>query len=967
MQSAIRSRLRRVRASTLARLAALALLAGCGGGGGGGGGAPAAPSFSIADAQVTEGNAGQATLVFSVTLASAVDATVSYATASDSATDALDFVGQTGTLSFDAANPTRTISVAVQGDTLDEADETFRVTLSNATGASIADATADGTILDDDPLPLLGIGDASSAEGNSATRAVTLTVTLAPASGRTVTVGYATGGGTAASGTDFNSASGTLTFAAGQTSRPITVNVRGDTAAEADETVLVTLGSPTSAAILDAQGVVTITNDDSGTPPVVGLDSRPSNTTCVAPARPTGLASVAVQNAFASTPAFQMPTKLVQPPGDPTRWLVLEKGGRIRTFTTANPTVVSTWLDFSSVVNDSGEGGILGLAFHPNYPATREVFVSYTTGTPAMFSRISRVVLDSTTAPVNWTEQPLLTRDQPFNNHKGGELAFGADGALYSSLGDGGGANDTSNYGQNKTVLLGKLLRINVVGVAWPTPGYQIPSDNPFAANPKCMNPTSPTNCPEIYAWGFRNPWRFSFDPPTGALWAADVGQNAYEEVDLVERGGNYGWRCREGAHDFNTSGCPTGGLVEPVSEYRHGAGDISIIGGFVYRGTALPALVGRYVFGDFGSGRIWALRHDGQGGYSNELLIDTGFGISSFGVGLDGELYFVDFYAGGIHKLIPAGAPTPDTIPADLADTGCVSPGDPTQPASGLVPYDVNAPFWSDGATKSRYLGLPNNTAINVLASGDWTLPVGSVVVKNFRLGTQLVETRLLMRHPDGVWAGYTYEWNDAQTAATRVVGGKSHSVAGQTWIYPSEGDCMRCHTSAAGFSLGLETAQLNSDLFYPTTGRTASQLSTLDHIGFFSASAGLPDVPPNLPALPDPADVSQTLEAQARAYLHTNCAQCHRPSGPTPSSMDLRYTSALSATAACNTLPQSGDLGLANARIISPGSAAQSVLIARISRRDANGMPPLATHQVDTDAVALLTDWVNALVNCN
>jgi uncharacterized repeat protein (TIGR03806 family) len=746
------------------------------------------------------------------------------------------------------------------------------------------------------------------------------------------------------------------------------VSARGDTVAEPDETVLVTLSGPVNAALLDAQGVVTITNDDAGTAPVVGIDDRPSNTTCVAPARPTGGATVSAPNAFASTPAFQQPTKIAQPPGDPTRWLVLEKGGLIKTFTTTNPTVVSTWLDFSGVVNDSGEGGMLGLAFHPNYPATREVFVSYTAGTPpTMFSRISRIVLDSTTAPVSWTEQPLLLLDQFADNHNGGEIAFGPDGALYIGFGDGGGANDTADYGQNTRVLLGKMLRIDVVGVPWPTPGYQIPSDNPFAANARCLNPTSPTSCPEIYAWGFRNPWRFSFDPPTGALWAGDVGQNAYEEVDVVERGGNYGWRCREGAHDFNIAGCPSGGFAEPVSEYVHASGNISITGGFVYRGTALPALVGRYVFGDFGSGRIWALRDDGQGGYTNELLIDTGFGISSFGVGLDGELYFADFNAGGIHKLIPVGAPVPDTIPADLADTGCVSPGDPTQPASGLVPYDVNAPFWSDGAEKSRYLALPNNTTISVLASGDWTLPSGSVVVKHFRLGTRLVETRLLMRHPDGVWAGYTYEWNDAQTAATRVVGGKARSVAGQTWIYPSEGDCMRCHTSAAGFSLGLETAQLNSDLFYPTTGRTANQLTTLDHIDFFGASAGLPDVPANLPALPDPDDATATLEARARAYLHTNCAQCHRPGGPTPSSMDLRYTTALSATAACNALPQSGDLGLANARIIFPGSAAQSVLLSRISRRDVHGMPPLATNLVDADGVALLTEWVNALVNCN
>ena len=855
MQSRAGSNLQIIRSAPLAWLAALALLAGCGGGGGGGGGsAPPAPALSITDAQIGEGNLGQRTVVFTVTLDPAADAAVSvgYAASAVTATIPADFAATTGTLTFAAGATTQQFSVAVQGDTQDESNETFSVLLSNATGgASISDGTAIGTIVDDDP----------------------------------------------------------------------------------------------------------------GTPPVVGLDARPSNTTCVAPARPTAGASVAAQNVFSTTPAFGSPTKLIQPPGDPSRWMVLEKGGFVQTFTVANPTVVSTWLDFSSVVNISGEGGLLGLAFHPNYPATLEVFVSYTTGSP-MVSRVSRVTLDSTTAPVDTTEQVLITVNQPFDNHNGGEIAFGPEGSLYFGLGDGGGANDQNDYAQNTTRLLGSILRINVVGVAYPSPGYQIPADNPFAANPKCGPGSNAAPCPEIYAWGVRNPWRFGFDPPTGALWAGDVGQDTWEEIDVIERGGNYGWRCREGAHDFNTSGCPSGGFVEPVSEYSRSDGN-SITGGFVYRGTALPALVGRYVFGDFGTGRIWALHDDGQGGYTNELLVETSLGISSFGVGLDGELYFADYFAGGLYKLIPAGAPVPDTIPLSLAATGCVAPGDPTQPAAGLVPYGVNAPFWSDGAAKSRYLALPDGATIDVAASGDWTLPAGSVVVKHFRIGASLVETRLLMRHPDGVWAGYTYEWNDAQTAATRVIGGKTRAVAGQSWSYPSEGDCMRCHTSAAGFSLGLETAQLNSDLLYPATGRTANQLTTLEQIGFLSAP--LPDVPANLPTIADPSDTGESLASRARAYLDTNCAQCHRPGGPTPSSMDLRYTTALSATAACNATPQAGDLGLVNARLIAPGDATRSVLIARVSRRDAKGMPPLSSNLVDTAGVSLLTSWINSLAGCN
>jgi uncharacterized repeat protein (TIGR03806 family) len=954
--------------SPLALLAALMLLSGCGGGGGGSGGGSASrtSALRIANAQVDEGDAGQSAVVFSVTLdpAASVEVSIRYATSGGSAAFPDDFAAASGTLTFAAGATSQQISIAVRGDSLDEADETFRVTLSGPTGgASVADGTADGTILDDDPLPQLAIANASAAEGDAGTTALALGVTLAPASGRTVTVGYATSAGSARSGTDYTSATGSATFAPGQTSASIVLSVRGDTTAESDETFFVTLSNPGNATLLAAQGVATISNDDSGTPPVIGLDARPSNTTCLAPARPTAGASITTQNPFPNTPAFASPTKLLQPPGDPSRWLVLEKGGFVRTFTTANPAAVTTWLDFSGVVNSSGEGGLLGLAFHPNYPATPEVFVSYTTGSP-MVSRISRIILDSTSAPVNTTEQILLTVSQPFDNHNGGEIAFGPEDSLYFGLGDGGGANDQDNYAQNTTRLLGSILRIDVVDVAYPSPGYQIPADNPFALNPKCGPDSNAAPCPEIYAWGMRNPWRFSFDPPTGALWAGDVGENTWEEVDLIERGGNYGWRCREGAHDFNTSGCPSGGFVEPVSEYSRSDGN-SVTGGFVYRGTALPALVGRYVFADFGSGRIWALRDDGQGGYTNELLVGTSYNISSFGSALDGELYFADYSGGQLYRLVAAGAPTPDTIPASLEATGCVAPGDPTQPAAGLVPYGVNAPFWSDGAEKSRFLALPDGATIDVTASGDWALPAGSVVVKHFRIGAELVETRLLMRHPDGVWAGYTYEWNAAQTAATRVVGGKTRAVAGQSWIYPSEGDCMRCHTATAGFSLGLETAQLNSELLYPSTGRTANQLTTLEEIGFLSTA--LPDVPANLPTIVDPADASQSLDSRARAYLDTNCAQCHRPGGPTPSSMDLRYTIALSATSACNATPQAGDLGLANARLIAPGDASRSVLIARVSRRDAHGMPPLGSNQVDTAGVSLLTSWVNSLAGCN
>ncbi len=733
--------------------------------------------------------------------------------------------------------------------------------------------------------------------------------------------------------------------------------------------------SPTAAAA-DLNGSGLVTTADFGIlrgrlnlPPgpyaaPVGLASRPANLTCIAPPRPSGNATVATVEAFPTLPLLTQPVKILQAPGDASRWFVLEKFGRVRVFSVSNPAVVTTWLDFTALVNDTSEGGLLGMAFHPGYPAVPEVFVSYT-GDPgsAMVSKVARVILDDVIAPSVTTSQILLTVNQPFTNHKGGDIAFGPDGYLYFGLGDGGDANDPFNYAQDNTRLLGKMLRIGVVGVAYPSPGYAIPADNPFAANPKCGPAANAGNCPEIYASGLRNPWRWSFDGPSGALWAGDVGEGEREEIDRIELGGNYGWNCREG-FIAGPATCSTAGFIDPQSDYDHTDGDVSITGGYVYRGAAIGSLIGRYVFADYGSGRIWALEDDGQGGYSNDLLIDTPYNITTFGQGVDGELYFADISNGDIHRITPAAGTTPDTIPATLSASGCVAAGNSTQPAGGVIPYGVNAPFWSDTAAKERFLAIPDGTSITRNASNDFDFPAGSVLMKSMRLAGQLIETRLLMRHPDGVWAGYTYEWNTAQTAATRVIGGKTRQVSGQTWIYPSEGQCMQCHTAAAGFSLGAETAQLNSHLIYPATNRTSNQLATLASIGLFSAP--LPGPPASLPALADPADPTQSLANRARAWLHTNCAQCHQPGGPTPFNMDLRYSTPLAATNVCNATPQAGSLGIANALLIAPGDAARSVIIARSNRRDAQGMPPVGSNVVDAAGVSLLTSWVNSLSGC-
>jgi len=721
--------------------------------------------------------------------------------------------------------------------------------------------------------------------------------------------------------------------------------------------------------VSDASVLVQTTTAAAPPPPgggTGGLDARPDNTTCVATVQPSLGTAIDDAQVFPNL-SFQSPVLMLQAPGDSTKWYIVEQRGVVKVFDNVNSTSsTATYIDLQGPVNnDTGEAGLLGMAFDPNFATNGRVYLSYTadptSGSSVLESRISRFTASGGVLTPG-SETILLRIAQPYANHNGGNIAFGPDGDLYAGFGDGGSGGDPENHSQNRSELLGKLIRIDVSAGG---STYAIPSDNPYAGGALCASGVSSGSalCPEIYAYGFRNPWRWTFDraAPTPEIWLADVGQNTYEEVDRVERGGNYGWRFREGLHCYNPStNCPTTAngapLIDPVAEYAHDLG-ISVTGGYVYRGTAIASLAGRYLFGDFGSGRIFGLIPDSTGVLQRQELLATSAQISSFAQGNDGEIYYVD-YSGTLFKIVPASTAPSNPIKTLLSQTGCVDANNPTQPAPGLIPYAPNAPFWSDGATKARWMALPNGTTITVAADGDWTFPIGTVLVKNFRLNNQLVETRLFMRHSDtGNWGGYTYRWNSNNTDATLVSGGLVATIAGQDWIYPSEAQCLQCHTTAAGRALGLETRQLNSSFTYPSTGRTANQLSTLDAIGMFSAPLTV------LPAYPDPFDTAQTLNSRARAYLHTNCAQCHRPNGGTPVNLDLRYATDISASGTCGVSPASGDLGVTGAKIITPGDAAKSVLYLRMNRRDTNRMPPIGSHLVDTQGAALLQQWISGM----
>lgn len=347
----------------------------------------------------------------------------------------------------------------------------------------------------------------------------------------------------------------------------------------------------------------------------------------------------------------------IQHAGDQSdRLFVVEQGGVIHVFQN-DPETADTdiFLDISGRVNDTGnEQGLLGLAFHPDYENNGYFYVNYTASNPnrTVISRFEVSQSDPDAANTN-SEVEILTFDQPYQNHNGGHLSFGPDGYLYIAAGDGGSAGDPQENGQNRTTLLGNILRIDVDSEQNGNQ-YGIPADNPFINNQEDYRE-------EIFAWGLRNPWRFSFDSGNGNLWVADVGQSAREEINIVEKGLNYGWNIMEGSECYSpSSGCNMDGLELPVFEYPHSGGNGSVTGGFVYRGSYLPDLEGHYVYADYLSGRIWALDYSDSADPVNTELIQTDFNISSFGTDAENELYICGF-DGKIYRL---GSGVSDQLP---------------------------------------------------------------------------------------------------------------------------------------------------------------------------------------------------------------------------------------------------------------------------------------------------------------
>lgn len=672
---------------------------------------------------------------------------------------------------------------------------------------------------------------------------------------------------------------------------------------------------------------------------------------------------------------FTSPIYAVVPPDGTERLFVVERAGRIRILEDG-AVRATAFLDIRNDVMLGGEFGMFSMAFPPDYATSRIFYVFYaakdpndaqqglltlaryqTSADPNVANAASREVLLSLPKPRGGCG-PTGT---PFNNHNGGTIAFGPDGFLYWGLGDGGSGGDPCNLAQDDGSYFGKMLRLDVSGGLGG--GYAVPASNPFRA------PGLPLD--EIWAKGLRNPFRFSFDRGTGNLWIGDVGQAMHEEVDLElagDPGGrNYGWRRMEGFSCYNpSSNCADASLALPVHDYPRSDG-ASITGGVVYRGDRFPSLFGAYVYGDFSSGNVWA--YPAPTASLEPTLLASGVQfLTHFAEDPDGELLMLQLSTGRLLRLEEATGGS-SGFPTQLSATGLFSNTAVLAAKPGLVEYRVNAGFWSDRAEKRRWLAIPAGTRVTFSPHGRFEFPVGTVFVKHFTLaladGTnRRLETRVIVRQADR-YVAYTYRWNDAQSDATLVTTAQQASYAVNPgtgpetllWTYPGPGDCLGCHTAAAGRVLGVNTRQLN--LEWTCEGRLENQLATLGGEGLF---LNPPPVPAALPRLASPTDTTDLRGLRARSYLDANCAFCHQPDGPAPGGLDLRSGTSLTGMNVVNVAPTEGSLGLASPMRVLPGNKSRSVLWHRLQSADPAIHMPAALRVVDPTGVSVIGAWIDA-----
>ncbi|MDG2221698.1 MAG: PQQ-dependent sugar dehydrogenase [Rubripirellula sp.] len=676
---------------------------------------------------------------------------------------------------------------------------------------------------------------------------------------------------------------------------------------------------------------------------------------------------------------------------------------RVARITDANRGAVETLFDPKGVAYSA--------AFHPQFTENGLFYIgSNGKGDDGKHrSRITSHQL-SRQAPFELVGDSKTVIDWESNGHNGAAVTFGNDGMMYVTSGDGTSDSDNNNVGQDLTKLTAKVLRINVDDVSGDQ-AYSVPSDNPFVGQSNYR--------PETWAYGLRNPWRITVDEQTGQVWVGNNGQDMWEQVYLIQRGANYGWSVFEGSHPFyrNRKLGPTP-LVQPTAEHAHSESR-SLTGGVVYYGKRLPALRGAYIYGDYSTGKIWAIRHDETKVTWHREIADTPLLISAIAVDAEGELLVVDHRGdeqGGLYRLdINPRVGQANTFPTRLSETGLFDSVAQYKTQSALIPYNVNAPLWSDGAEKQRHIALPPDGKIGFGDSWGWEFPESTVLVKSFALPNESgesrwVETRLMSKQ-QGEWVGFSYAWNEEQTDAFlvdakgadrvyQVAFGESETRA-QTWHYPSRAECMTCHTRAANYVLGLSTLQMNLDQV--NDGVVENQLARLERLGVLQVNwsgdakamlrsnltqAGGESIddyigqlspkpnqgqvarsvllgkdPELFDHLVNPYDESRDLDQRARSYLHGNCAYCHIHSGGGNAQIELAFRTPAKKMNVFDVEPIHHTFGFSDAKIVATGRPEQSTLLHRMMIRDAGKMPQLGTAVVDQRAISLLSEWIQQL----
>ena len=677
------------------------------------------------------------------------------------------------------------------------------------------------------------------------------------------------------------------------------------------------------------------------------------------------------------------------PPGETNRIFIADRLGTVRVIPDLSNPVPEIFLDLNSrVENGFSEEGLLGLAFHPNYASNGYFYVYYTEvpGTNGFvhYDTISRFNVTATNAnrALASSELQLIRQeDDPWGrNHNGGELQFGPDGYLYISVGDGGNRGRTQRINQD---FYSGILRIDVDLKPGNLPPnmhpasvgpYAIPNDNPWLGasnfNGSAVMPSDVRT--EFFAVGLRNPWRMSIDQFTGDILLGDVGEGSYEEVNYIVSKGNYGWPFREGPDAFE--GTPPAAalpFVDPIHSYPRSQG-LSVIGGYVYRGIRLPELIGQYLFTDWQNGQIRALTPNGTNAAPVITIANTGIGFGPTAFGQDpnnGDLFMLR--NNNAYRLVRNESSSTSQLPATLADTGAFRDLTTLTPNPGIEPFKVNVPFWSDHSIKSRWYSLPDTNLVYGFDAYDvWDFPASSVWIKHFDIDLELgnpatrrrLETRFIVKTTNSLY-GATYRWDSATNATLVAENGESEelirSIVGnivtQRWDYPSRSACLSCHNASGGEALGFNTAQLNCDALVGSV--ITNQLIALSQRGYLNTNL---TTHLDLPALAPADDTSASLTWRIRSYLHANCVQCHN--GGNIANWDARLSTPMDDAVIINGFLNNNHGNPTN-RVIAPNDLLHSELLQRLQVRGGGQMPPLASNLVDTQAVALVTAWIQSL----